>query len=215
MIAVFETVLVDAGRIRLRDRHLARLARAGADAAQVAAADACFADALELTDPPFLLRVDVDDAGVRPSTRPPRPADPIDLLVHRSYDPADDRRLLKTADRAWAERAEAAVGGEALLVDADGRLGETTRASLLLHLADGSFATPALAGILPGVTRDWALEQTGAAERALRLDDLRDARGAALLTAGRGVVPIASVEGIALARSPELDALAVAWRALP
>ena len=38
--------------------------------AQVAAADACFAEALELTDPPFLLRVDVDDAGVRPSTRP-------------------------------------------------------------------------------------------------------------------------------------------------
>ena len=215
MIPVFETVLVDDGRIRLRDLHLARLARAGASPAQVAAADACFAEALELTDPPFVLRVDVDDDGVRPSTRPPRPADPVELLLHRSYDPADATRLRKTADRAWAKRAEAAVGGEALLVDADGRLGETTRASLLVHLADGSFAVPALEGILPGVTRAWALAETGADERVLHLDDLRDARGAALLTAGRGVVAIASVEGIGLARSPELMLLAEAWRALP
>ena len=215
MIAVFETVLVDDGRIRLRDRHLARLADAGADPAQVAAADACFAEALELTDPPFLLRVDVDDAGVRPSTRPPRPADPVDLLAHRSYDPADAARLRKTADRRWADAAEAAVGGEALLVAPDGRLGETTRASLLLHRTDGGFATPALAGILPGVTRAWAIAETDAEEAVLHLDDLRDVQGAALLTAGRGVVPVASVEGIALPWSPALEALAAAWRDLP
>ena len=215
MIAVFETVLVDGGRIRLRDRHLARLARSGASPAQVAAVDACFAEALELTDPPFVLRVDVDDDGVRPATRPPRPADPVDLLLHRSYDPRDASRHVKAADRAWAERAEADAGGEALLVDAAGRLGETTRASLLVHLADGALAMPALEGILPGVTRAWALDETGADERVLVLDDLRGARGAVLLTAGRGVVPVASVEGVPLARSAELDALRDRWLELP
>ena len=68
MIPIFETVLVDDGRIRLRARHLERLARCGASPAQVTAVDACFTDALLLTDPPFLLRVDVDDEGVRPSS---------------------------------------------------------------------------------------------------------------------------------------------------
>ncbi|MGI9188315.1 MAG: aminotransferase class IV [Gaiellales bacterium] len=215
VIAIFETVLVDEGRIRLRERHLERLARSGASAEQVGAVDACFADALLLTDPPFLLRVDVDDDGVRPATRPPRPNAPAELLIDRSYDPDADARLLKAADRAWAEAAEAATGGEALLVSADGQIGETTRASVLLHDADGTFATPALRGILPGVTRAWALDVLEVTEREVRLDELASARGAALLTAGRGVVPIASVEGIPLAHSAALDELAAAWRALP
>lgn len=215
MIAVFETVLVDDGRIRLRERHLERLARSGASPAQIAAVDACFEDALLLTDPPFLLRVDVDDAGVRPATRPPRPVAPVELLIDRSYDPELEARLLKAADRAWADAAEAATGGEALLVSPAGLIGETTRASVLLHDADGGFSTPALRGILPGVTRAWALELLGAQERAVQLEELRTVRGAALLTAGRGVVPIASVEGIPLAQSTALDELAAAWRALP
>lgn len=215
MIAVFETVLVDDGRIRLRERHLERLARSGATPEQVAAVDACFEEALLLTDPPFLLRVDVDDDGVRPATRPPRPAEPVELLVDRSYDPELESRLLKAADRAWADAAEAATGGEALLVSPAGLIGETTRASVLLHDADGGFSTPALHGILPGVTRAWAVETLGVAERAVQLEELGTARGAALLTAGRGVVPIASVEGIPLARSAALDELAAAWRALP
>jgi branched-subunit amino acid aminotransferase/4-amino-4-deoxychorismate lyase len=215
VIPIFETVLVDDGRIRLRARHLERLARCGASPAQVAAVDACFADALLLTDPPCLLRVDVDDEGVRPSTRPPRPATPVELMIDRSYDPAREERLLKTADRAWADAAEAAAGGEALLVSTTGLIGETTRASVLLHAADGGFAMPDLRGILPGVTRAWALEQTDATERDVQLDELRSAHGAALLTAGRGVVPIAAVEGIALARSAALDELACSWRELP
>jgi branched-subunit amino acid aminotransferase/4-amino-4-deoxychorismate lyase len=139
----------------------------------------------------------------------------VELMIDRSYDPAREERLLKTADRAWADAAEAAAGGEALLVSTTGLIGETTRASVLLHAADGGFAMPDLRGILPGVTRAWALEQTDATERDVQLDELRSAHGAALLTAGRGVVPIAAVEGIALARSTALDELACSWRELP
>lgn len=215
MIPVFETVLVEDGRIRLRERHLERLARSGATPEQVAAAAARFDEAVLLTDQPFLLRVDVSDAGVTPSTRPPRPPAPVDLPVDWSYDPGLDERLLKLADRAWAEAIEAAAGGEALLVQREtGLIGEATRSSVMLRDADGAFAVPPLRGILPGVTRAWAVERTGATERPLRLDDLRTARGAVLLTAGRGVVPIEAVEGIALARDPGFDALAEAWRSL-
>ena len=215
MIAIFETVLVDDGRIRLRERHLDRLARSGASADQIAAVDACFEEALFLTDPPFVLRVDVDDEGVRPATRPPRPATPVDLLLDRSYDPSIAARGLKAADRAWADAAEGAAGGEALLVSSDGLIGETTRASVLVHDADGGFSTPALRGILPGVTRAWALEVLDATEREVQLDELNAVRGAVLLTAGRGVVPIASVEGIPLAQSVVLGELAETWRRLP
>jgi len=215
VIAIFETVLVDDGRIRLRERHLDRLARSGASADQIAAVDACFEEALFLTDPPFVLRVDVDDEGVRPATRPPRPATPVDLLLDRSYDPSIAARGLKAADRAWADAAEGAAGGEALLVSSDGLIGETTRASVLVHDADGGFSTPALRGILPGVTRAWALEVLDATEREVQLDELNAVRGAVLLTAGRGVVPIASVEGIPLAQSVALGELAETWRRLP
>lgn len=215
MIPVFETMRVEDGRVRLRARHLARLAAAGAPPARVAEADAVIAEALLLTDQPFLLRIDVDADAVGPATRPVPATGRVDLPLHRSYDPADAARLVKAADRAWAERAEAEAGGEPLLVSADGLIGETTRAAVIVVGPGGAWRVPRLRGILPSVTRAWAVAETGAAEDDVRLDELRDAEGMALLTAGRGVVPVDAVEGIALARSPLVDELARAWRELP
>lgn len=216
MIPVFETVRVEDGRIRLRERHLDRLRAAGAAEDAIAAVDACFAEACLLTDQPFLLRVDVTDTDVKPSTRPPSPPARIDLPIHWSYDPSRTERLRKTADRRWAEVAEEGAGGEPLLVQRDsGLIGETTRASVIVRTADGGFATPRLAGILPGVTRAWAIDLLGAREVELRLDDLRTVRGMALLTAGRGVVPVEAIEGIPIPRDPAFDDLAAAWEALP
>ncbi len=216
MIPIFETVRVEGGRIRLRDRHLDRLRAAGVADDRVEAVATCFDEAVLLTDQPFILRVDVDDAEVRPSTRPPSAPMRIDLPIHWSYDPDCADRLLKTADRTWADLAEAEAGGEALLVHREtGRIGETTRASILLRTADGTFVVPRLEGILPGVTRAWAMAHLGAVEAEVTLDDLREARGMALLTAGRGVVPVDAVEGITLAHDPALDDLATAWEALP
>jgi len=215
VIPVFETVRVEDGRVRLRERHLERLARAGAPPERVAEAAAILDEAALLTDQPFVLRIDVDDAGAVPSTRPVPSAAPADLPLHVSYDPACDDRLVKAADRAWAETAEREAGGEPLLVTLDGRIGETTRAAVILVGPDGGWRVPRLAGILPGVTRSWAVERTGAAEAELGLGDLRAAAGAALLTAARGVVPIAAVAGEPLARSPLVDGLARDWEALP
>lgn len=216
MIAVFETVRVEDGRIRLRERHLDRLRAAGVPDAAVTAVAHCFDEAVLLTDQPFLLRVDVDADGVRPSTRPPRPNAPIDLPIHWSYDPTCADRLLKTADRAWADDAEEVAGGEALLVErGTGLIGETTRASVIVRTADGTFVVPRPAGILPGVTRAWAMEQVGAREGDVTLDDLRTVRAMAILTAGRGVVPVRAVEGIPIAQDATIRELGVAWEALP
>lgn len=215
MIAVFETVRVEDGRVRLRERHLERLARAGAPPARVADAAAILDEAVLLTDQPFVLRIDVDDAGAVPSTRPVPLTAPVDLPLHVSYDPALDARLAKGANRAWAEAAEREAGGEPLLVTVDGRVGETTRAAVIAVDRDGAWRVPRLEGILPGVTRAWAIERTGAVEAELGLADLRAAAGAALLTAARGVVPIAAIAGEPLRRSPLVDALGRDWEALP
>ncbi len=215
MIPVFETVRVEDGRVRLRERHLERLARAGAPPERVADAAAILDEAVLLTDQPFVLRIDVDDAGAVASTRPVPPTAPADLPLHVSYDPACAARLVKAADRAWAEAAEREAGGEPLLVTIDGRVGETTRAAVIALGPDGGWRVPRLEGILPSVTRAWAVERTGAAEADLALADLRAAAGAALLTAARGVVPITAIAGEPLGRSPLVDDLARAWEALP
>ena len=66
-----------------------------------------------------------------------------------------------------------------------------------------------------GVTRSWALDETGADEADVNLADLYAAQGAAVLTAGRGVIPIARVDGHAIARDSTFDELQTVWRALP
>ena len=58
------------------------------------------------------------------------------------------------------------------------------------------------------MTRSFAIERTGAVERPLRLAELRDADGAFLTTAGRGIVPLADVDGHRLPAHPLVAELA-------
>ncbi len=216
MIPVFETALVEDGRIRLRERHLARLAASGGSAEQVAAFDRLLDELETRTGQPFTMRIDISDDGLVVSTRPPRATTPVDLPIHQTYDPSLEIRRIKIADRSWVEAVEAEFGGEeALLVSRDDIVGETTRASIIVLRADGALVVPQLQGILASVTRSWAIDQTGASEALVTLDDLYAARGAAVLTAGRGVIPINSVEECVLARDPLFDDLQSVWRALP
>ena len=66
--------------------------------------------------------------------------------------------------------------------------------------------TPRVAGILPGVTRGWAIEAAGAIERPLTVAELGRADGVFLTTAGRGIVPVTP--------HARIDRLAAAWRTL-
>ena len=89
------------------------------------------------------------------------------------------------------------------------------RAPGCLSCADGTLVVPRLRGILASVTRSWAVDVTGAVEADVPLAELLAARGAAVLTAGRGVIPIAAVDDTPLARDPLFDALHTTWRGLP
>ncbi len=216
MIPVFETALVEDGRIRLRERHRARLAASGGSAEQVAAFGHLLDELETRAGQPFTMRIDISDDGLVVSTRPPRATTPVELPIKHTYDPSLEIRRIKIADRSWVEIIEAEHGGaEVLLVSRDHLVGETTRASIIALRADGALVVPHLRGILQSVTRGWAIEQTGASEANVSLDDLYAARGAAVLTAGRGVIPIHSIEGRVLARDPLFDDLQSVWRALP
>lgn len=216
MIPVFETALVEDGRIRLRERHLTRLGASGGSPAQVAELDRLLTEVCAQADQPFVVRIDIADTGLEVVTRPPRPTTPVALPIKRIYDPTVELRHIKIADRSWVDVIEAEFdGAEVLLVSEDGLVGETTRASIIVRLANGRLVVPRLAGILQGVTRGWALDETGADEADVHLDDLHVAQGAAVLTAGRGVIPIASVGDHVIARDAVFDELQTVWRALP
>ena len=211
--AVFETMLVEEGRVRLLDRHLARLRAAGVRAAVVDGVRAAVTELAGSATEPVVVRIEVADDAVAVRPRVPRPASAVSGVLVEAYDPSDRTREQKRTARDWADAAEAAAGGEALLVSPDGLIGETTRANVFAIVGD-TVVTPPVAGILPGVTRSFVLERTGAVERPLTLADLRNAEGAFLTTAGRGIVPLADVGGLRIAAHPLVDELAAAWRAL-
>jgi branched-subunit amino acid aminotransferase/4-amino-4-deoxychorismate lyase len=216
---LFETVLVEDGRVRLFDRHLVRLRRSGAAAKQVTAMRALAETWRRTAGRPTVVRFDVAArTGVASRARTPAAPDPVRLALVPGFDPGNADRERKTADRAWAEQAEElarqAGAEEPLLVSPAGLVGETTRATLFAVDATGRVVTPPVRGLLPGVTRSWALDELGAIEHEVTVDELAGARAAFLTTAGRGVVPVASIDGRALGTDDRVAALAAAWRAL-
>jgi branched-subunit amino acid aminotransferase/4-amino-4-deoxychorismate lyase len=220
MVRLYETVLVDEGRIRLLDRHLRRLARGGTPPALVDRAAELFETERDRAEVPTVVRVDVDVPRdlVFATTRAPTPPTPVRLATVTGYDPDDRLRERKRADRAWAEEPERlarAVGAdEALLVSANGLVGETTRANVFAILADSRVATPPVRGILPGVTREFALRESAAIERRLTVGDLRRARAVFLTTAGRGIVAVEAIDDAPCRERPLVRKLQEAWRAL-
>lgn len=216
---LFETVLVDAGRIRLFAEHLLRLRRSGAVPRQITAVRALAETWRRTAGRPTVVRFDVAaGTAVASAARTPAPADPVALSTVPGHDPDDATRERKLADRSWAIAAEAlaraAGADEPLLVSPAGLVGETSRASLFVVDAAGRVRTPPVRGILPGVTRAWAVGAVRAEEHELTTAELSDVRAAFLTTAGRGVVPVASIDGRALGTDDRVAQLATAWRLL-
>jgi branched-chain amino acid aminotransferase len=217
--ALYETLLVEDGRVRLPERHLARLARAGVPDRVLQDVAAELARVCRAVGEPTVVRVDVAaDGTVTSATRSPKPTTPVRLLPLVGYSSNDRTREQKRADRSWAERpeAEAAAAGydEPLLVSRAELVGETSRANIVIVAPDGTLATPGAAGLLAGVTRGWALGRARMQRRIVRLDELLGARAAFLTTAGRGVVRVAAVGDVKLGDDPRIAELQAAWRAL-
>jgi branched-chain amino acid aminotransferase len=84
---------------------------------------------------------------------------------------------------------------DALLLNTEGRLAESTIANLFVVLANGTIVTPPVTeGALPGVRRATLLAELGAEERPLPPEALDDAREAFLSNA-LSIRPLVAVDG--------------------
>lgn len=216
--ALFETVAVRARHIARLDAHAARLTRSGASLGFPAARIDEGVRALRALPrrQDGLYRVTVS----RPGQDVPFGGGPGSVTVRRRelpapvrprlsslrgwYWPGDPLAAHKTADYLrYAEARRRAVDGgadDALLLDADGRLGEASAASVVLVQPDGTLVTPRLEGILPGVTRAAALALARA--NGQPIDEvvvphamLDAAREVILLSAAVGALSAASLDG--------------------
>lgn len=202
-VGLFETMRGQDGVVPWLERHLARLERSigalGLDGlpaipqvrdavAQVAAA----------CDPgPVRVRVTVTPAPTLLVDATPTDLDPDATLSAVSLPGTwcPGRRVAehKTLSfLAWhdAERQARARGADtALLLDADGRLGEAARANVFCVIA-GELVTTPVSGILPGVTREVVLQIAPVREAILDESTWRQADEMFVTSAVRGVVPI-------------------------
>lgn len=205
---LFETMRADGGAIPWLARHLRRLDRSievlglapmpGLDAVAAAAE----AVAAALPPRPARIRVSVT----------PRPTllvegeslareDPERIAVaafrglwHPGRAIAEHKTLSFIGWRDSLRRAAGAGADTALLLDADGRLGEASTANVFC-VVGGELVTPPVRGILPGVTREVVLELTAAREEMLDEPIWRAADEIFLTSGVRGVTGVATCDG--------------------
>ncbi|MGA9102949.1 aminodeoxychorismate synthase component I [Aeromicrobium sp.] len=108
-----------------------------------------------------------------------------------------DRRALAQHGRPGSARHD----GDVLVLDDDGSVLETGRASVFLVHDDGVHTPPLDGRILPGTARARVIDQLLEAgipviQRRLTTDDVARATEVFVTNALRGVVPVASIEGI-------------------
>ncbi len=154
-------------------------------------------------------RLEVGMRGVQVSERLAGPTTPVKLMVskvaHHSYS-------YKTTDRAQFDRAldaaRAAGADDALLLTPGGFVAETAIWSVLWSDYDTLCGPAFELGILPGVGRARVTELVGKVEE--RRSTLKDIEGLPifLVNAVRGVVPVATLDGVKVPAGRETDALA-------
>lgn len=154
-------------------------------------------------------RLEVGMRGMQVSERLAGTTTPVKLVIskvaHHSY-------LYKTVDRAQFDRAvdaaRAAGADDALLLTPGGFVAETSIWSVLWWEGDQLCGPAFDLGILPGVGRARVTELIGRVEE--RRSSLRELEGRPfiLVNAVRGVVPVASLDGVPVPGSGETDALA-------
>ena len=210
--AVYETLLIEDGRVRLAERHLARLARTGVPERvlrEVAAGK--LARACRAAGRPTVVRVDVAaDGTVTSATRRRSPRRRCGCC--RSWATTRERPARAEAGRPLVgRRAGGGRGGgldEPLLLSP--RASWARRAAPTSSWWPGTALSRGAQGLLPGVTRSWLLDRERVATRIVRLDELL---AGDITTAGRGVVRVAAIGDVELADDPRAERQQ-AWRAL-
>ena len=226
---VFETVLVRDGQAFALTRHLRRLTRS-AEGLGIKVDEGYVRGGVDavLADTPGRARLRITVTGGRSPYGSDRGTAPPTVLVATAplteWPPTADVAIvpwtrneraatagLKTTSYAdnvvalqWAHDRGAA---EAIFANTRGQVCEGTGSNIFFEY-DGLLVTPPLlSGCLAGVTRELLLEwlaEDGAAveERALPIDALRNTTEAFLTSTTRDAMPIARVDGRALANAP-------------
>ena len=154
-------------------------------------------------------RLEVGMRGMQVSERLAGPITPVKLVVskvaHHSYP-------YKTTDRAQFDRALDAARAtgmdDALLLTPGGFVAETAIWSVLWW-EDDQLCGPAFElGILPGVGRARVTEVVGKVEERRATIHEVQGRPLILVNAVRGVVPVATLDGVPVPAARETDALA-------
>ncbi len=132
-----------------------------------------------------------------PAASEPPPARAIIATVTRrnEFSPTARFKTLNDLDNVLARREAEQLGADdALLLNSQGRLAESTIANLFLVI-DGDVLTPPVTeGALPGVMRAEVIDRLGAATAQLNPADLASASEAFLTNAG-GVRALVAVDG--------------------
>lgn len=199
---LIETMRMEDGSVPRLGRHLARMAASARalgldpDVGWVREGVATVAR----DRPGELLRVRAVHGGRRELTATLLGAPPASsaVTVPGSWDPADRMREHKTTRReAYAHAtdiARRAGAGHALMLDAEGNLGETAIANVVC-LVGGRALTPPVAGILPGVARAVLVESGAVTVAQIGPELWGGAEEIVAVNSARGVMPVTSVDG--------------------
>ncbi len=207
---LIETLRVREGRIPFLERHLARLA--GSIAVLGLPRPAQDPEALLR---PFagtedaVLRLEVCDARASLTVRELPPLSPPAVITaSEPHEPYPHKTTLRDCFADAAREAEIAEADDALLVTHDGAVAEGTVWSVFWWEA-GRLRTPALElGILPGIGRARVIELAQQVEEGRYPREALEGRSLFLTNAVRGVVPLASLDGAAVAPDPRTSELA-------
>ncbi|VXB54931.1 Para-aminobenzoate synthase, subunit I [Burkholderia sp. 8Y] len=203
---LFETTYATRGeRVRHFARHVARLKTSAAylgfpfDERALSAQVAQHCESFD-AGKPYRLRIALDKSGrIALTSAPlaPLSSDTVDVLLaaERGFAPQSSGDVLlrhKTTrradyDRAW-QAAEAEGAFDMLFTNERGELTEGGRSSVFLKLEGNWWTPPVNAGVLPGVMRAVLMEELGASERTLTVQDIDRAEALLLSNALRGAV---------------------------
>jgi branched-chain amino acid aminotransferase len=206
---LIETMRVRDGRIPFLDRHLARLERSLSELGLPRSKQ----DVRKLATPfsatdDAVLRVEVLDGRASVTVRElPALEPPAVITASEPHQPYPHKTTDRDCFMDALEEAEVAEADDALLVTHEGWIAEGTVWTLFWW--DGNrLRTPALdLGILPGVARARVLElEPGVEGRHPRA--ALDGKSLFLTNAVRGVVPIASLDGVVVPADPRTAELA-------
>src|SRR6516162_5448319 len=135
-------------------------------------------------------------------------------------DPLSSFKTLNKLTHVMAREEAAGQGAdEALLINTNGEVAETTSGNIFWIYHDQICTTPTGRGVLPGITRAVVLEicqtlglQTN--KRVIKPEALKNSEGIFITQSVLGIVPVATFDGELIAPSPLVDQIFNAYREL-